>query len=165
MSGAQRTVTRERTFTGWHMLIVLLAFFGTVIGVNLTLAVLANQTWSGLVVKNSYVASQHYNELLAEARQQEALGWSGTLGYDGGRLAFALRDRDGRPVHVLDVRVRVGRPTFERDDRMVDLEPTSSGYEAAIPLAPGVWNADVTARGNDGFAYQARFRLAVKAGG
>jgi nitrogen fixation protein FixH len=164
MTGSQRTVTRERTFTGLHMLIVMVAFFGVVIGVNLTMAVLASQSWTGLVVKNSYVASQHYNEVLAQARQQDALGWNGMLAYDGERLVFALRDRAGLPVHVLDARVRVSRPTHEHDDQAVDLTPTSGGYEAEAALAAGIWNADVTARRNDGFTYRAHFRLPVKAG-
>jgi nitrogen fixation protein FixH len=165
MTGPQPKAARERTFTGRHMLIVVVSFFGVVIAVNLTMAVLASQTWTGLVVKNSYVASQHYNEVLAEARQQDSLGWNGALAYDGERLVFALRDRDGLPVHVLDARVRVSRPTHERDDQAVDLTPTSSGYEAEAALAAGIWNADVTARRNDGLTYRAHFRLAVRAGG
>jgi len=154
-----------RAFTGRHMLFVLLAFFGTVIGVNVTMAVLASRTWTGLVVKNSYVASQHYNEVLAQARQQDLLGWQATLVYDRGRLTFALSDRDERPVHLLDARVRVSRPTHERDDRTVDLAPSADGYGTDAALAAGIWNADVTARRNDGFVYRGHFRLAVEAGG
>ncbi len=49
-------------FTGHHMLIVMLAFFGAVmIAANLTMASFASRSWSGLEVPNSYVASQEYN--------------------------------------------------------------------------------------------------------
>ena len=50
--------TPEREFTGWHMAITMIAFFGVIISVNLTMAILASSTWTGLIVKNGYVASQ-----------------------------------------------------------------------------------------------------------
>jgi len=65
-----------RKFTGWHMTGILVAFFGTVVAVNVTMARLAIGTFGGTVVDNSYVASQHYNEWLAEARRQDELGWT-----------------------------------------------------------------------------------------
>ena len=61
----------EHPFTGRHMLAVVFAFFGTIITVNLVMAFLATGTFPGLVVKNSYIASQHYNERLAETRAHE----------------------------------------------------------------------------------------------
>ncbi len=64
-----------RQFTGRHMLIILLAFFGIVVVVNLWMATEAEATFGGEVVENSYVASQHFNRWLAEAREQQALGW------------------------------------------------------------------------------------------
>ncbi len=76
-------------FTGWHMLAITLLFFGTIIAVNVTLAVYANRSWTGLVVENSYVASQHFNELLAEQRQQAELGITATLKAEGGSLIVA----------------------------------------------------------------------------
>ncbi|HLA02420.1 MAG TPA: FixH family protein, partial [Aestuariivirga sp.] len=45
-----------RTFTGWHMAAITISFFAVIIAVNLTLAVFASSSWSGLVVANSYVA-------------------------------------------------------------------------------------------------------------
>ena len=56
--------TRERKpaeFTGRHMLAIMLAFFGVIIAVNLVMATLASKSWTGLVVKNTYVASQQFN--------------------------------------------------------------------------------------------------------
>lgn len=161
----QAKVKPQRTFTGRHMLVVILAFFATVVGVNLTMAVLATQSWTGLVVTNSYVASQNYNELLAAARRQDALGWTGSLDYDDGHLAFTLTDDAGRPVRVLDASARISRPTHERDDRTITLAAAANGYEAEATLAAGIWNVDVIARRDDAPAYRARFRLAVQKGG
>ena len=44
-----------RTFTGWHMAVITISFFAVIIAVNLTLAVFASTSWTGLVVANSYV--------------------------------------------------------------------------------------------------------------
>lgn len=64
-----------RRFTGWHFTAIIFAFFGVVIAVNMTMAVLAVRTFGGVVVDNSYVASQQYNHWLEAARRQEKLGW------------------------------------------------------------------------------------------
>lgn len=63
-------------FTGWHFTGIMIAFFGVVVGVNLIMAKAASATFGGVVVENSYVASQNFNEWLAEARTEKALGWS-----------------------------------------------------------------------------------------
>jgi nitrogen fixation protein FixH len=44
--------SREWTLTGWHVLAIVLAFFAVVIGANLTLAVFAHSSWTGLVVED-----------------------------------------------------------------------------------------------------------------
>ena len=69
----QRTV-RSGEFTGRHMLAAMLAFFGVIIAVNITMAVFAQTSWTGFVVRNSYVASQEFNGKVAAARAQAALG-------------------------------------------------------------------------------------------
>jgi nitrogen fixation protein FixH len=56
------------TFTGWHMLGIMVAFFGVIIAVNLTMAYNAIHSWSGLVVQNTYVASQEFNDKAETAK-------------------------------------------------------------------------------------------------
>ena len=68
-----------RPFTGRHMAIIIISFFAVIIAVNLTMAYFARSSWTGLVVKNSYVASQSFNRDAEIARQQQALGWQMTL--------------------------------------------------------------------------------------
>ncbi len=90
----------EQKFTGWHMLAVMLAFFGVIIAVNVTLAVFASTSWSGFVVKNSYVASQEFNSKAVVARAQEALGWTSKLVIADGTIRYSLMDSKDRPVAV-----------------------------------------------------------------
>lgn len=65
-----------RPFTGWHMTGIVVAMFGLVIAVNVLMASYAIGTFGGTVVDNSYVASQRFNDWLAEARAQRALKWN-----------------------------------------------------------------------------------------
>ena len=65
-----------RRFTGWHFTAIITAFFGVVVAVNLTMAVFATRTFGGVVVENSYVASQKYNDWLDAAKRQQQLAWS-----------------------------------------------------------------------------------------
>ena len=65
----------QRGFTGWHAFAMLFAFFGVVVAVNLFMARDALSTFGGLVVENSYVASQDFNHWLDEAQRSKALGW------------------------------------------------------------------------------------------
>ncbi len=72
-------------FTGWHMAMIMVAFFAVVVGVNFTMARFAIGTFGGTVVENSYVASQQYNGWLAKAREQAALGWAPDVTTDARR--------------------------------------------------------------------------------
>jgi len=80
-----------RRFTGWHATFALVAFFGVVMAVNFTMAALARSSFGGVVVENSYVASQSYNGWLAEARESDRLGWQATTArLPDGRLSVTL---------------------------------------------------------------------------
>lgn len=81
----------QRTFNGWHMTAILGAFFGVVIAVNLVNARFAGATFGGVVVENSYVASQDFNQWLDEAKTQKSYGWDEvTTWRPDGRLAVAV---------------------------------------------------------------------------
>lgn len=157
----QSSQTKE--FTGRHMLYVILGFFGTIIAANATLAFFATGSWTGLIVKNSYVASQEYNDVLDAAESQQALGWTSTAVYQDGIFYFDLRDQNGQPLHELDVTGVVARPIHEHDDMALSFTYRRGGgpYEAAADLAPGVWVLDVDAQRADGMIYKQSFRLWV----
>ena len=65
-----------KQLTGRHVLMIFCGAFGIIIGVNLLLAWSAVSTFPGLEVKNSYVASQQFDERKAA---QEALGWTAPM--------------------------------------------------------------------------------------
>lgn len=148
-------------FTGTHMLVVMLCFFGTIIAVNITIAVLANTSWTGLVVKNSYVASQQYNGVLADARMQKEKGWHSALSYEAGNFSLTMRDRTGGAVSLQNVALTIGRPAYDRLDHTLALESDGRGsFVATESLAPGVWTLMIEADVN-GDAYRREARLEV----
>jgi nitrogen fixation protein FixH len=155
-------IKTQREFTGFHMLAILVAFFGVTITVNVTMAVLANRTWSGLVVPNSYVASQNFDEEQAEAARQKALGWTQKLTHENGVLAVAMTGRDGSAVPRLKLEVKIGHPVTSQFDRTLILTETSPGiYQAPAEMGKGVWDADVTARGTAGETFRLVHRFTV----
>jgi nitrogen fixation protein FixH len=151
-----------RAFTGRHMLLTLVAFFGVVVAVNLLMAVMAGRSWTGLAVKSAYVASQHYNEVLDEARRQHERGWAASLGLHAGTPVVSLRDRNGSPVSGLVLAARFERATHEGADVSLDLSERGAGvYVADRPLAAGLWLARVESRAQ-GQDFRQEFRLVVK---
>lgn len=159
-----RPFSRQRAefrFTGWHMLICLLLFFGTIIAVNIGMAVLASSSWTGLVVKNSYVASQKFNAELDAAKLQKSHGWTSRLAYENGVLTFRLLDRDGISATMTGSKLAVGRPAFEQQDMQLALPALGDGVHAArIELAPGNWFLRVDGL-IDGKPYRRDARLLV----
>lgn len=157
---------RQREFTGRHMLIVMVAFFGVVIAVNAALAYFAAESWTGLLARNGYVASQDYNRVLADARRQAELGWRSRIeaGRDG--LVLTVTGGAGEALTGLDVTARIERPTHADEDRAVTLRPLGAGrYGADLALAPGAWTVRVAARNRAGEIYRRIFDVRVAKGG
>lgn len=156
-SGAKR-------ITGGRVFVALSAFFGVIIAVNATLAVFATRSWTGLVVKNSYVAGQSFNADLAEARRQAQLGWQESFGYAGGKITLVLSDRDASPIAGALVTVKLQRPSTDREDRQIVLIEMAPGrYESPAVLSPGLWDADVVARTVIGGKFRRVYRLQLAA--
>ena len=145
------------------MLFAMLAFFGVIITVNLTMAAFATRSWTGLVVKNSYVASQAFNRELEQAKVQAARGWTGDIIYHNGAVVLALTDKAGQPV-VLDTSiVQIGRPAFEQEDHRVVMVHQGNGiYHAKDKLRPGIWQVSVRGTSSQG-DYRLDSRLIIKA--
>jgi nitrogen fixation protein FixH len=135
-----------RQFTCKHMLVVILGFFGVVIAVNVTMAVISSVSWTGLVVDNSYVASQEFEgKRLAHEAQVQA-GWRATFTYLPGVARLVIVDGAGNDVDLGSVTLKVNRPVGGHDDKLVTLtRDARGGYSADIALDPGVWQARLVA--------------------
>jgi len=154
---------KTREFTGRHMAFCVVGFFGTIIAVNLVLAYFAGTTWTGLVAKNGYVASQEYNDVLAKARKQKAMGWQAGLELRDGQLKFDIADKSGSGIEGLAVRAKVKRPTHENEDVDLTFRDNASGkYVAAPSLTAGQWVVDLVAEDQKGLQFRRIFRLVIE---
>jgi nitrogen fixation protein FixH len=150
-------------FTGKHMLITMLSFFGVVIGVNLTMAWLANSSWSGLIVSNGYVASQSFNSDLQHIRAQQSLGWAVKLTHGATEIRFSVKDKRGNHVDGLNLTGAVKRTVTDRDDIQLKFSETAPGeYTSSAAMAPGLWEVFIEAKAKDGTLYQHAERFTVK---
>lgn len=143
--------------TGRHVLIGVLIGFGIILSANMALVIAATGSFPGLVVKNSYVASQDFNHRQAE---RAALGWRAEVGYAQGVLSVALRTREGEAVLAESVTALVGRPSDARSDRQIALarDAATGRYTAPLTLDAGQWRvlATATAPGQAPFSAEAR---------
>ena len=136
-----------RPLTGRTVLICLIAFFGIIIGVNVTLAVFAIDSLPGTEVDSAYSASLAYEGEIVAAREQAARAWRVNAhvarGADGrAEVRVEARDRNGAPIQGLNFTSRLERPADRRADRPVDLaEAGTAAYRGSvIALAPGLWD-------------------------
>lgn len=138
-------VPQDTHFTGRKMLLIMVSFFGVIIAVNGTMLTLAVKTFGGLVVDNSYVASQKFNENIAAAQAQPIRGWSLDLTADADALVLKINDRDGSHIDGLDIDVNISRPTHNRSTITVPMIETEPGiYEGPATLQRGQWIGTIT---------------------
>ena len=142
-----KSLASPKPLTGRKVLVMLLAFFGVVIGVNMIMMRLAIQTLPGTEVDSAYSASLAYENEIAAARDQNARNWKVDAhiqrGADGGAtLQVEARDAGGKPMSGLTFQGRFERPTDRRADQPVELAEMGIGIYrgSALAIAPGQWD-------------------------
>lgn len=156
--------SRNGQFTGRHMLLVMLAFFGVIIAVNVSMAVVANTSWTGLVVKNSYVAGLEFNRKAEEGRRQAALGWSSELAIADGVLRYALADAHGRTVFPAGGTATLRRPVSDAEDTTLMLAANGGALEAPLSVGDGAWIVELTVDAGLDTPYRETRRLFLRNG-
>ncbi len=154
---------------GWWYPWIFVAGMALVVAVNGVLVVYAVGTFPGLETDDHYRKGLAYNDNLAGARAQDALGWHMDLAFvavesaaRSGDLVVRFSDADGRPIEDLEVRVLLVRPTHEGFDDGVALDHRGAGTYAAFVAPPlaGQWEVRVQAfRGDQ--VYQGVERIQV----
>lgn len=126
---------------GYHVLIVIMCFFGVTIAVNATFVTLALKTFSGEDVERSYLQGVNYNDVLERRREQTELGWSAEFEVSGSEILIAVQDRNGAPVEGLRLQGRLRHPTNSHHDQLLNFETAGQGlYSAQIdPSLAGGW--------------------------
>lgn len=142
------SVASKRSFElrGWHVLAGMLAFFGTVIAVNVYFAIVALGTFPGEDVTHPYIQGLEYNRTIAERRAQLAMGWRAAASLertrDGADLVINLRQRDGSPLDGAAVEGALRWPADAHRDRALAFRQDGPGrYVAHLgALSEGDWD-------------------------
>lgn len=135
-------------FTGKHFAVIIVAFFAVVISVNVYMARAATSTFGGVVVENSYVASQNFNTWLAEAEKEKALGWTATaVRLNDNRLSVTLA---GAPAEGVDLVVTARHPLGRAPDRELRFSRQADGsFVSDKALDAGRWRLRFDARAGE----------------
>ncbi|MCB5426009.1 FixH family protein [Altererythrobacter sp. CC-YST694] len=131
-------------FTGWHATAIFIAFFGTVGTVNVVMARYATSTFGGVVVENSYVASQEFNGWLDRAAKSKELGWQADAARTPqGRVAVTLAGAPDDAQLDGDARHPLGR----LDDVALTFTRQADGsYLSRETLPEGRWTLRLAAK-------------------
>ncbi|MES2600752.1 MAG: FixH family protein [Pseudomonadota bacterium] len=139
--------TAGKPLTGRAVLIILVAFFGVVIGVNLVMMLFAIDTLPGTDVDSAYRASLAYEREIQAAHEQDTRHWrvEGHLARsaaDSADVRITAHDSKGAPLTGLDFSARLERPADKRADRAIALTEVETGIYMgrAEGILAGQWN-------------------------
>ncbi len=149
--------TAKHEIKGWHVFMGFAGAFGIIIAVNLTLAFKAVQTFPGLEVKNSYVASQKFD---VERDAQLALGWDVSATLDNHTLSLVI-EQDGTPIAPRIESATFGRATNVQFDETPEFTFNGQALVARVEAGEGNWNLRLKARAEDGTLFQQRIIVNV----
>ena len=154
--------TQPKPITGKHVLIGIISFFGVVMSVNFLFVYFAIDSWTGLTAHDSYRKGLEYNQTLADADRQAALGWKTIVPYEEERLYIEVKEHAGVPLLASNVSVLVRRPTHENLDISLVMSLDGNRYSAPLRLPKaGQWDIEVTVqRGADSYRMIHRIHVA-----
>ncbi|WP_270935983.1 FixH family protein [Falsiroseomonas oryzae] len=130
-----------------------------VVVVNLGMVYAALSTFTGVTTGKSYDRGRAYNQVLAEAARQDALGWRARVALEGGVVLVTVADREGLPVggRVEGVLLR----PLEGAELHLDFAAAGPGRFIAFAPLPGrgQWEARLTLTGERGERFDIRERM------
>ncbi len=161
-------VAAKGVLTGRKVLAIVVAFFGVIIAVNVTLAVLAVETLSGTEVASAYNASLAYQNEIEAAQRQDDRHWnvSAAAKRDASgnvNVSINARDAQGTPLKGLQLSVQLQRPVDKRFDRDAVLAEQAPGTYAVrfADVAAGQWDLVIEADSDGAAMFRSRSRIVL----
>jgi nitrogen fixation protein FixH len=152
--------------TGRKVLLMLVAFFGVVMVVNVAMMKAAISTFGGVDTKSSYEAGRQFKAEEARAAAQNDRDWQVSEhlapSADGQALTITVVDEHGVPVSGVDVQATMAHPVDERRDVAIALAETTAGsFHGAGPVSPGLWQLDLVISRDGHQLFRSRNRVLV----
>jgi nitrogen fixation protein FixH len=149
---------------GWHVALIVVAFFAAVVSVDLSMAIQAYSTFPGEVTAKPYEEGIGFNGEIHRRAAARALGWKARLAdrRDGAEVVFeaAIRDAFGQPVRGLHPAAVLTRTVTTAGARQLVFAETAPGtYVARTRAASGLWTLDLKAPGPGGADFEMEQRL------
>ncbi|WP_407114331.1 FixH family protein [Bradyrhizobium sp. LMG 9283] len=161
--------TAPKLLTGFKVLLILVAFFGVVIGANVTVVKLAIATLPGTDVESPYAAGLAYEKEIEQARDQAARNWQVEANVrrdlDGSAtIQIEALDANKRPVTGLKFEGSLERPTDKRRDLSLAFAEIGIGlYRARVAsVASGQWDLVLEVDASGTRVFQSRNRMILK---
>jgi nitrogen fixation protein FixH len=154
---------------GWHVLLVMVLFFGTIFVANAAMLHWAVSTFRGTETDSAYREGLAFNRQLAASRRQDALGWTVNAqvkrSLDGAAVVeVEARDRAGLAIKALAGQARLAHPADKMQDRSGDFVATAPGrFVADVGLVPhGQWDLIVDFSRDGERIFLSRNRIELK---
>lgn len=138
----------SKPITGRTVLYTMFGFFAVIFAVNGAFLYFALSSFPGLSTERAYQKGVSYNQTLAKAEKQNAMGWVSYVSLSAqGEVAVELVDRDGSGVSGVGVTTMLRRPAQSQLDQDVALNETKPGHfsGAFSSLLAGQWHVQVSA--------------------
>jgi nitrogen fixation protein FixH len=159
---------KPREFTGRHVWVWLIGFFGSVFVVNAFMVHAAISTFGGVETTSSYKAGLQFESEVARAGRQQALHWhvDGKLKRDKAgqaELDILARDANGTPLTGLAADAKLAHPTDERLDHVIPVHPVTAGvFHGQATAQPGQWDLIVDLYRGDKRVFRSRSRVSLR---
>lgn len=141
----------------------LIGALGFVVLVNAYMIYDAYSTFPGVAGQDGFDLSNEYQQVLATAQQQAALGWQIEAGVTNERFPeLRLTDRAGAPLTTTAITAQAERPVGPVDSTTLIFQPVGGGrYRADTSLFSGQWDIMLAVHA-DGRVYSTTRRVVVK---
>lgn len=130
----------EKELTGRHVLLMLLAFFGVMLAVNIYFTFMAVTSFRGEDVPRSYRQGLEYNQTIAARGLQNELGWTARVNQTDTHIILAFHDSEGQPLNHLNVEAKLRHPVdTARDIPLTFTQDNNGRYAAEAKALKGKW--------------------------
>ncbi len=153
---------------GWHVLVMLLIFFGAMITANIVMGFYAVRSFTGEDVPKSYRQGLNYNQTLSERQSQSRLNWTvransfkTTQGQT--RIVVKLQDAQNKDINGLEFSGQLRHPTDKAYDQIIRLQSVGQGrYITDVNLSAGEWSLRAETQTRSGEPFRFSYDLWVR---